>query len=121
MILHNTYRPKTYYTALTSLPKECQDLIRQTSYEIINSRYTVYESMVFIRRELHIEGKIYDAEICLGSCDITQSNLEYDDDKQCFVDDCGKEVDRDHYAEYTAQAIYECAELENYNVYLEEV
>lgn len=118
--LHSTFKSDTYYTSFSDLPKKAQEILLNTPVEVEKSRYTVYESMAFIRNKIEVDGRYFDAEISLGSVDVQHSDYEYDDDKQCHVYDDGSCVDEDEYAEWMANELMSVVELEHTDVYLTE-
>lgn len=119
--LHKTLRGGLFYTPFDKLPKKAQDILRHTKPEIENSRYTVYEDMAFIRNEVEVNGAYWEAEISLGSVDIRHSDYEFDDSQDKYVDDQGRVVDSDEYAEQLLDDLMSVIELENTDVYLEYV
>lgn len=119
--LHSTLKSDTYYTNFSNLPKAAQELLENTPAEVENSKYTVYEDMAFIRNRIIVDNKIYDAEISLGSVDIKNSDYEYDSKKDEYIDDEGRVVDKDKYAEWMTEELCAVTDLQHQDVYLTEV
>lgn len=119
--LHKTFKPDTYYTNFKNLPKEAQKILLDTPVEVESSSYTVYESTAFIRNEVSFDDRYFEAEITLGSVDIKDSDYEYDDELDEYVDDEGEVIDSEEYAESMAQELPSYVEIENLNVYLTEI
>ena len=118
ILLHTTYQPNIYYVSFMKLPKEVQKKLEDTKYEIEKSSYTVGKSTLFVRTEVDLNGKRWDAELTLGSVDVSDSDYKYDTEQNAYVDDQGREVDADEYAEHTADELYAVTDLDGLDVYL---
>jgi hypothetical protein len=118
MKLNTTYKYNTFYTSFKDLPCDIQEILKQTTPELENSHYTVYEDQGFIRSSVIIEGKTYNAEISLGSCDIRHSDYNYDNNLDAYVDDDKNIIDRDAYAECFLDELHACTDLDCLDVYL---
>jgi len=116
--LHSTLQSDVYYTNFKNLPKEAQEKLKSAEVEIENSKYTVYEDSAFIRAEVEVNGALWKAEISLGSVDIKNSDYNYDDEKQEYVDNEGRVVDSYEYAEMVADELMATSDLDYTDVYL---
>jgi len=116
--LHPTLQSDVYYTYFHNLPIEAQKKLKEAETVIENSRYTVFEDSAFIRATVAVNGKLWDAEISLGSVDIKNADYDYDDEIHEYVDDHGRVVDRDKHAEYVAEEVRANMDLDYQDVYL---
>jgi len=119
--LHSTYQPDIYYTNFQNLPVEAQKILLDTPVEVERSSYTVYESTAFIRNTISFDDRYFEAEITLGSVDIKHSDYKYDDELNEYVDDEGRVIDSENYANLMVEELLEYIEIENLNVYLTEI
>lgn len=119
--LHNTFQPDIYYTSFRNLPRDVQEVLLNTEPELEKSGYTVYEYMGFIRNIVRFDGRVFKAEITLGSVDIKNSDYQYDSRNDEYYDDSGRIIDAEEYAEQMLQDLYEVIEIENIDVYLTEI
>lgn len=118
LILNTTYQSGVYYIQVGKLPRKLQNLIRKTKPELENSSYTVGENSGFIRGELKLNGKLYDFEVSLGSCDIRHADYSYSDELDSYIDDSGRPIDEDEYSESFLNELWAITEVENLDVYL---
>jgi hypothetical protein len=119
--LHNTFQPDIYYTSFRNLPRDVQEVLLNTEPELEKSGYTVYEYMGFIRNIVRFDGRVFKAEITLGSVDIKNSDYQYDSTNDEYYDDSGRIIDAEEYAEQMLKDLYEVIEIENIDVYLTEI
>lgn len=117
--LHSTYKPDHYYVSFSDLPKEAQEKLKAAEVEVERSSYTLGEDMAFIRAEVEVNGKIWNAEISLGSVDIRNADYEWDDEENAYVDEEGRPIDSNAHAEYMASELAAMSELEHQDVYLD--
>lgn len=116
--LHSTYQPDTYYLRFDQLPKAAQEILKNTEVEVENSSYTVHESYAYLRNKVEVNGKLWDAEVSLGSVDIQHAGYEWNEEEDTYVDDEGRPIDSDEHAEQMAKDLMGVIELENTDVYL---
>lgn len=116
--LNSTQISDCYYVSFDKLPKEAQQKLEEAKVEVENSKYTVYEDHAFLRAEVEVNGSLWDAEISLGSVDIKDSDYQWDEENDYYVDDKGREVDSDAYAEWMAEELLGVIELRGTDVYL---
>lgn len=111
---------KDNHIKLSDLPKDIQQQMRATPYEIENSQRTHKQSYVIVKRTLVIDGEIYQAEMQLGNCDIRQSpDHSYDDIINYWQDEeTGREVEPRVYTRDKASDIYNTIDLDECYVHI---
>ena len=111
MKIHNTLAPDKYYTDFNELPESAQDKLMDIENLVIDcSRYTVFENIAFLRADIEIDGRSFQAEIHLGSLE-SQDDLDENGDIIEGTEDC--------YGD-RANDLYECFEPYLCDVYLTE-
>jgi len=116
--LHPTFQPNIYHVSFDKLPKKAQSILKNTEPVIIKNRYTVYEKTAFIRNKVEVNGKLWDAEINLGSVDIKNWDYQYDDSEDAYLDDQGRIVDPDEHAKFVTDTLMAQMEWGPQDVYL---